>query len=32
MADTRQVVDELESMVGDDYWPLPKYREMLFSS
>lgn len=30
MADVRHVVDELESMVGDDYWPLPKYREMLF--
>jgi glutamine synthetase len=30
MADVRSVVDELESMVGDDYWPLPKYREMLF--
>ena len=30
MSDVRSVVDELESMVGDDYWPLPKYREMLF--
>jgi glutamine synthetase len=30
MTDVRSVVDELESMVGDDYWPLPKYREMLF--
>ena len=24
------VCDELESIVADDYWPLPKYREMLF--
>ncbi len=32
MTDVRSVVDELESMVGDDYWPLPKYREMLFFS
>jgi glutamine synthetase len=31
MTDVRAVVDELESIVGDDYWPLPKYREMLFS-
>jgi glutamine synthetase len=30
MGEVRGVVDELESMVGDDYWPLPKYREMLF--
>ncbi|MBS1963907.1 MAG: glutamine synthetase III [Bdellovibrionales bacterium] len=30
MTDVRAVCDELESMVGDDYWPLPKYREMLF--
>lgn len=30
MSEVRGVVDELESMVGDDYWPLPKYREMLF--
>jgi glutamine synthetase len=30
MGDVRHVVDELEAIVGDDYWPLPKYREMLF--
>jgi len=24
------VCDALELSVGDDYWPLPKYREMLF--
>jgi len=30
MADVRAVSDELESIVADDYWPLPKYREMLF--
>jgi len=24
------VSDELELTVGDEYWPLPKYREMLF--
>ncbi len=32
MADTRSLCDELESLVADDYWPLPKYREMLFLS
>ena len=32
MADVRIVSDELESIVADDYWPLPKYREMLFLS
>ncbi|RYZ64011.1 MAG: hypothetical protein EOP09_16650 [Proteobacteria bacterium] len=32
MAEIRQFSDELESIIGDDYWPLPKYREMLFSS
>lgn len=26
----RQVVDELEGVVADDYWPLPTYAEMLF--
>jgi glutamine synthetase len=30
MAEIRTYSDELESLVGDDYWPLPKYREMLF--
>lgn len=32
MADLRQPCDELEGLVADDYWPLPKYREMLFLS
>ncbi len=26
----RQIVDQLEKVVPDDNWPLPKYREMLF--
>ena len=26
----RVVVDELEGLVADDLWPLPKYRELLF--
>ena len=26
----RDVVDELEGIVADDYWPLPTYQEMLF--
>lgn len=26
----RQYCDELEGVVADAYWPLPKYREMLF--
>jgi glutamine synthetase len=26
----RDVVDELETVVADDLWPLPKYRELLF--
>ena len=30
MAEVRKVCDALELIVGDDYWPLPKYREMLF--
>ena len=32
MADVRSSCDELEAIVADDYWPLPKYREMLFLS
>ena len=32
MAEVRTVCDELESIVADDFWPLPKYREMLFLS
>ena len=30
MLATRKVVDELEGVIHDDLWPLPKYREMLF--
>ena len=30
MEDLRTVCDQLEAVVADDYWPLPKYREMLF--
>ena len=30
MAKLRITVDELEKIVSDDAWPLPKYREMLF--
>jgi glutamine synthetase len=30
MMAVRSVVDKLEKVVPDDYWPLPKYREMLF--
>jgi glutamine synthetase len=30
MADVRKAGDALETMVADDLWPLPKYREMLF--
>jgi glutamine synthetase len=26
----REVVDELETLVADELWPLPKYRELLF--
>jgi glutamine synthetase len=26
----RDVVDELETLVADELWPLPKYRELLF--
>jgi glutamine synthetase len=26
----REAADHLETVVGDDYWPLPTYREMLF--
>jgi glutamine synthetase len=29
-AHLRTVVDELETVVADDLWPLPKYRELLF--
>jgi glutamine synthetase len=27
----REVADELETVVADDLWPLPKYRELLFA-
>ena len=30
MADVRAASDALELVVGDEFWPLPKYREMLF--
>ncbi len=30
MEKVRAASDALELLVGDDYWPLPKYREMLF--
>ena len=26
----RAAADELETLVADDLWPLPKYRELLF--
>jgi glutamine synthetase len=26
----REVADELETLVADDLWPLPKYRELIF--
>ncbi len=31
MTETREAADELERLVDDDLWPLPKYREMLFT-
>jgi hypothetical protein len=30
MTALRETADALESLVDDDRWPLPKYREMLF--
>jgi glutamine synthetase len=30
MTDLRKISDKLETMVGDEHWPLPTYREMLF--
>ncbi len=30
IAKLRETVDQLETMVDDELWPLPKYREMLF--
>jgi glutamine synthetase len=32
MLEVRRVCDELEGLVADHLWPLPKYREMLFLS
>lgn len=32
MLAVRTVVDEMESLVMDEAWPIPKYREMLFIS
>jgi len=32
MLEVRAISDDLEAVVADDYWPLPKYREMLFLS
>ncbi len=30
MAEVREAADALELIVGDEFWPLPRYREMLF--
>jgi len=30
MAGCRAISDKLEVSIGDDHWPLPRYREMLF--
>jgi glutamine synthetase len=30
MGKVRVAADELEKIVADDFWPLPKYEEMLF--
>jgi glutamine synthetase len=30
MAAVREGADELERLVADDLWPLPKYSEILF--
>jgi glutamine synthetase len=30
MAEVRETCDALELIVGDEHWPLPKYREILF--
>ena len=31
MEDTRTTADEIESLVGEKYWPYPTYGELLFS-
>lgn len=30
MSEVREVADKLERIVSDNYWPLPKYSEMMF--
>ena len=30
LSGTRQICDKIEEFVDDQFWPLPKYREMLF--
>ena len=30
MKETRQDADELETLVGEEYWPFPTYGELLF--
>jgi len=30
MAAVREVCDKIEETVADEFWSLPKYREMLF--
>jgi glutamine synthetase type III len=30
MAGVREVADRIEETVADEFWTLPKYREMLF--
>jgi glutamine synthetase len=30
MDEVRQSADALESEIGDEFWPLPTYQEMLF--
>ncbi|NBT59691.1 glutamine synthetase type III, partial [bacterium] len=30
-ADLRKLCDQIEMTIGDKFWPLPKYRELLFS-
>ncbi|TAJ13158.1 MAG: glutamine synthetase type III [Planctomycetota bacterium] len=30
MRDVRGLCDQLEALIGDEHWPLPKYRELLF--
>jgi glutamine synthetase len=30
MLEVRESADALEGLVADEYWPLPKYQEMLF--